>query len=232
MKRLIALVAVLGVFAVAPVFAQQVETLPSGKKIKIVEKDDGTVIILPAEEDSEKKVEKKSIEKDSEDAELEDGLDGDIPQEVKDLLKRVREKVERDAEEGDDTPRVKIIPWGEGEDAPRVKIIPWGEDNDMPNEMREAMKEMREQMEKFRKEAEERFEKMRKEMEEKMGKEGAGKIEDDPDAEVEEYTKEAPDGSWKVHVKIIHKTSKSHSESHSESAPEAPKKESKTERKQ
>jgi hypothetical protein len=214
-KRLFALIAVLGIFAAAPVFAQQIETLPSGKKVKIVEKEDGTVIILPVEKDSESKIEKKTIkkiEKDAkkeyEDSELEDDFDGDLPKEVKDLLKRVRDEVERHKSDGDQ---------------PRVKIVPWGDGKDMPEEMRKAVEEMRKKMEQFRKDAEQRFEKMRKEMEEKVGK-ARKKAEknDDGDTEVEEYTKEAPDGSWKIHVKIVRKTSKSHSESHSESAPETP----------
>ena len=95
----------------------------------------------------------------------------------------------------------------------------------MPEDMRKAMDEMRERMEKFRKEAEERFEKMRKEMEENWGNDD-GNWEDDPDTEIEEYEKEAPDGSWKVKVKIVRKTSKSEG-----SAPETPKK-AESERKQ
>lgn len=216
MKRLIALAAVLGVFAVAPAFAQQVETLPSGKKIKIVEKEDGTVIILPADEEIEeeaeseaKKDDAESIEKDFEEAELEDDFDGDLPKDVQDILKRLRKDLE-----------------GEG-DMPRVKIAPWGDDKDIPEEMRKAMKEMRERMEKFRKEADERFEKLRKEFE----KDGEGNWEEDPDAEVEEYEKEAEDGSWKIKIRIVRKTSKSEGSTPEKQPSETPEK-SESERKQ
>ncbi|MCA8915514.1 MAG: hypothetical protein KDB90_08885 [Planctomycetes bacterium] len=222
MRNLIALFAAVAVFVAAPAFAQKIETLPSGKRVKIVEKDDGTVLILPADEengenaeDDAGKTESKS-EEESDESDW-DNIGGDLPKEVQDLLKRVRVKIRG---EGETEP---------GEDAPHPKIIPWGEGKEMPEEFRKAMDEMRERMEKFRKEADEQFEKMRKEMEDRLG--NGEDLEDDPDAEVEEYTKEAPDGSWKVHVKIIRKTSKSGGETPKEEKPaEEPKKE--TERKQ
>ncbi|MCB9896224.1 MAG: hypothetical protein H6839_17470 [Planctomycetes bacterium] len=226
MKSLTTVIAALALLLCAPAFAQQVETLPSGKRVKIIEKDDGTVIILPADaedengeqaEDDAKKTESKPDEEKSHDGDWDD-FGGDLPKEVQDLLKRVRVKIhgKGEAEPGDEAPRVKIVPWGDGKD--------------MPEEMRKAMEEMRERMEKFRKEADEQFEKLRKEMEDQLGK-GGDDLENDPDAEVEEYTKEAPDGSWKIHVKIVRKTSKSSSETPKEEKPaEEPKKES--ERKQ
>ena len=222
MKRLVALVAAVGLFFAAPGFAQQIETLPSGKKIKIVEKEDGTVIILPADENADSEIERtdehttKSVEEEFEEAEFEDDFDGELPQRVKDLLERLRKDFERDSEQpGDDQPRVKIVPWGEGKD--------------MPEDMRKAMDEMRERMEKFRKEAEERFEKMRKEMEENWGNDD-GNWEDDPDTEIEEYEKEAPDGSWKVKVRIVRKTSKS--EGSAQETPQETPKKAESERKQ
>lgn len=225
MKRLVALAAAVGLFFAAPAFAQQIETLPSGKKIKIVEKEDGTVIILPIEESADSEAENtdedasKSVEEEFDEAEFEDDFDGELPQRVKDLLERLRKDFERDSDRDSEEP---------DDNQPRVKIVPWGEGKDMPEDMRKAMDEMRERMEKFRKEAEERFEKMRKEMEENWGDSEAW--EDDTDVEIEEYEKEAPDGSWKVKVKIVRKTSKSEG-SAPEAPPETPKK-SESERKQ
>lgn len=206
MKRMLAIIAaLLPLFISSPLLAQEVETLPDGRKVKIIQKDGATIIEEVNEDEDE-----------AEEAETED-LDEVLPAEVRELIKRLREKAEKAGEEGD---------WEDvEEDGVKIRIRGWGEDEvpaELPEEVRKAMEEMRERFKKMHEELEERMKKMREEFEKNVEE-----WENDPDAEVEEYEKTSPDGSSTVKIKIVRIRKSSHSE---ESTPEAPKKE--TERKQ
>jgi hypothetical protein len=136
MKYVIALLAALALSA--PVFAQEVETLPDGRKVRI-EKKDGAVIIEEVEEGEAEKVE----EEDSGSDEFEKihkilGED-DIQKRIEDILKRIGEKSE-EAEEG-------------------------LEESELPEEVQDILKRFREQMEEMRKDMEEHLKKAREEME-------------------------------------------------------------------
>lgn len=204
MKRMLAIIAaLLPLFISSPLLAQEVETLPDGRKVKIIQKDGATII-------------EEVNEDEAEEAETED-LDEVLPAGVRELIKRLREKAEKAGEEGD---------WEDvEEDGVKIRIRGWGEDEvpaELPEEVRKAMEEMRERFKKMHEELEERMKKMREEFEKNVEE-----WENDPDAEVEEYEKTSPDGSSTVKIKIVRIRKSSHSE---ESTPEAPKKE--TERKQ
>lgn len=203
MKRMLAIIAaLLPLFISSPLLAQEVETLPDGRKVKIIQKDGATII---------EEVKEGEAEEEAED------LDEVLPAEVRELIKRLREKAEKAGEEGD---------WEDvEEDGVRIRIRGWGEDEvpaELPEEVRKAMEEMRERFKKMHEELEARMKKMREEFEKNVEE-----WENDPDAEVEEYEKTSPDGSSTVKIKIVRIRKSSHSE---ESTPEAPKKE--TERKQ
>lgn len=198
MKRMLAIIAaLLPLFISSPLLAQEVETLPDGRKVKIIQKDGATII-------------EEVNEDEAEEAETED-LDEVLPAEVRELIKRLREKAEKAGEEGD---------WEDvEEDGVRIRIRGWGEDEvpaELPEEVRKAMEEMRERFKKMHEELEERMKKMREEFEKNVEE-----WENDPDAEVEEYEKTSPDGSSTVKIKIVRIRKSSHSE---ESTPEAPKK--------
>lgn len=209
MKKLLFMFAALA-FVAAPLFAQEVETLPDGRKVKIVQKD-GVTIIEEVDEESEETEDsaeraRKKIK------EVEEELERDLPEDIAKIFKRVR----KDSEE-----RKTDNEWEEEveEDGVRIKIHGW--DGEMPEDFKKAMEEMRKRMDEMRKEHEERFKKIREEMEK-----NAEEWESDPDAEVEEY--ESEDGSVKIKIVRIRKVVKSGD------APEAPKEEPKkeTERKQ
>lgn len=204
MKRMLAIIAaLLPLFISSPLLAQETETLPDGRKVKIIHKDGATII-------------EEVNEDEAEEAETED-LDEVLPAEVRELIKRLREKAEKADEEGDwedveeDGVKIRIRGWGEGE-----------EPAELPEEVRKAMEEMRERFKKMHEELQERMKKMREEFEKNVEE-----WENDPDTEVEEYEKTSPDGSSTVKIKIVRIRKSSHSE---DSTPEAPKKE--TERKQ
>jgi len=204
MKRMLAIIAaLLPMLAFSPLLAQEVETLPDGRKVKIIHKDGATII-------------EEVKEGEAEEAETED-LDEVLPAEVRDLIKRLREKAEKADEEGD---------WEDvEEDGVKIRIRGWGEDEvpaALPEEVRKAMEEMRERFKKMHEELEERMKKMREEFEKNVEE-----WENDPDAEVEEYEKTSPDGSSTVKIKIVRIRKSSKSE---DSTPEAPTKD--TERKQ
>jgi len=204
MKRMLAIIAaLLPLFISSPLLAQEVETLPDGRKVKIIHKDGATII-------------EEVNEDEAEEAETED-LDEVLPAEVRELIKRLREKAEKADEEGD---------WEDvEEDGVKIRIRGFGEGElpaELPEEVRKAMEEMRERFKKMHEELEERMKKMREEFEKNVEE-----WENDPDAEVEEYEKTSPDGSSTVKIKIVRIRKSSKSE---DSTPEAPKKE--TERKQ
>ncbi len=201
MKRMLAIIAaLLPMLAFSPLLAQEVETLPDGRKVKIIHKDGATII-------------EEVNEDEAEEAETED-LDEVLPAEVRELIKRLREKAEKADEEGD---------WEDVEEGGvKIRIRGLGKDHEVPEEMKKALEEMRERFKKMHEELEERMKKMREEFEKNVEE-----WENDPDAEVEEYEKTSPDGSSTVKIKIVRIRKSSHSE---ESTPEAPKKE--TERKQ
>lgn len=200
MKRMLAIIAaLLPLFISSPLLAQEVETLPDGRKVRIIQKDGATII---------EEVKEGEAEEESDEAEE---LDKVLPAEVRELIKRLREKAEKADEEGD---------WEDvEEDGVRIRIRGWGEDEvpaELPEEVRKAMEEMRERFKKMHEELEARMKKMREEFEKNVEE-----WENDPDAEVEEYEKTSPDGSSTVKIKIVRIRKSSHSE---ESTPEAPKK--------
>lgn len=212
MKRLIALVAALGLLAASPAFAQESEAKTETKTahIKIVRTAEGKVEVETSGDDVEVEVEsdfkqhiealKKRLEELRKD--LEDGEAVDLEA----LMKRVEEaldKVMKKAGDEDATPRVKIRKYKHEE----------GADNDGHRQ------DFEKRMEEMRKRHEERFERLRKQMEE---------LENDPEAEVEEWEETSEDGRSHVKIKIVRKTGKSES-----TEPETPKEEKKeAERKQ
>ncbi|MCB9933168.1 MAG: hypothetical protein H6841_07090 [Planctomycetes bacterium] len=202
MKRMLAIIAaLLPLFISSPLLAQETETLPDGRKVRIIHKDGATII---------------EEVKEGETDETED-LDEVLPAEVRELIKRLREKAEKADEEGD---------WEDvEEEGVKIRIRGFGEGElpaELPEEVRKAMEEMRERFKKMHEELQERMKKMREEFEKNVEE-----WENDPDAEVEEYEKTSPDGSSTVKIKIVRIRKSSHSE---DSTPEAPKKD--TERKQ
>jgi flagellar motility protein MotE (MotC chaperone) len=203
MKRMLAIIAaLLPMLAFSPLLAQEVETLPDGRRVKIIQKDGATII----EEVKEDEAEEESAEAEE--------LDEVLPAEVRELLKRLREKAEKAGEEGD---------WEDIEEGGvKIRIRGLGKDHQLPEDVKKSLEEMRERFKKMHEELEERMKKMREELEK-----SAEEWENDPDAEVEEYEKTSPDGSSTVKIKIVRIRKSSKSE---DSTPEAPKKE--TERKQ
>jgi len=199
-KKLLFMFAALA-FIAAPLLAQEAETLPDGRKVKIVQKD-GVTIIEEVEETEESEESEDSAERERSKIKEVEEVERDLPEEIRDILKRVR--VHKEERKTDDD-------WEEDSD--------W--DGEMPEDFRKTMEEMRKRMEEFRKDHEERFKKIREELEK-----NAEEWESDPEAEVEEY--ESEDGSVKIKIVRIRKVAKSGEETPKE--PAAPKKE--TERKQ
>lgn len=193
MKHLIAMIAV-ALFAAVPVLAQdegEIIELPSGEKVRIVEKD-GVRIIKPVEKNAETTEEAESrktestrkTEKDIEEVELEDDFETDLRKQVKKALEKAREDMDR-AEDWPEFPEHKVF----------------------PEDIEKRMEEMRKRMEELRK----RLEKTREEWEDEDG--------NNVEREVEEY--ESPDGSVKIKIVRIRKTSKSTDKAET---PEPPKK--------
>ena len=193
MKKLLFMFAALA-FVTAPLLAQEVETLPDGRKVKITQKD-GVTIIEEVNESEEVEEAKDAAERARKKIkEVEDELDRDLPEEIRDILERLRGIEDEDRKTDDE--------WEEEveEDGVRIRIHGW--DGDMPEEFKKAMEEMRKRMEEMRKDHEEHFKKIREEMEK-----NAEEWESDPDAEVEEY--ESEDGSVKIKIVRIRKVAKS-----------------------
>lgn len=133
MKYAIALLAALALSL--PALAQDTETLPDGRKVRIQNKD-GSVIIEEETEEAEETEKPEKIRK-----ELEKALDdGEIQQRVEEILKRLRER------------GVKIEERVEESELPE-------EFRDMLKRMREQMEEMRKDMEERMKKVREEVEK-------------------------------------------------------------------------
>lgn len=199
MKHLIAMIAI-ALFAATPLVAQDGEVieLPSGEKVRIVEKD-GVRIIKPVDKKTETteeaearkteavKKDLKKVAEIEEEVEIEDDFEADLPDKIREILKRARKEMDR-----------------------VEKDLPAAPEGDIRKEVDKRMEEMRRRMEELRKEFERDFER---------DVERDGNVE----KEVEEY--ESEDGSVKIKIVRIRKTSGS-SDKSEESKPTPRKEES------
>ncbi len=231
MKRMLAVIAVLGALAVAPAGAQdpqpgepktesksesvEIIRLPDGE-IKIVRTGDGEVII----ERNGKRIVPSG--------DAEDAGDAEKAQQDEDANKRIqeaRERVERLRKQFDlDEPF-----RGMDDIFKRLKERQrdWQELPERP-EFDEAMRRMRQRMEEFRRQHEEnvkqmreRFERMRRQAEEGDWKEWESP-EGNADTEVIEREYTSPDGTTRIKVKIVRSTSSQKSSEKSEDTQDKP----------
>ncbi len=201
MKR-IALCIAAALLAATPLLAQEpeirrVKTSPDGKSgVVLIEDDAEEVEKLKAEVEALRK-RVREMETELEKVEKDEGVSEDLRERVKKALEKARNSGE--AQEKAEKALEKVEDW-----APRIRIK--RVDDVLPEDFEKRMEEMEKRMEEFRKrhmeDMDKALERMRKQMEE---------LENDPEAEVEEWEETSKDGSSTVKIKIVRKSSKSES---------------------